>query len=216
MGKRKLDLMLKVDALTALTAVKNFFTLRELSEVISRPKSVISRYVSGDMAPSRQTAEEIVNALTKNSFARHYVGKALRKVRWDLNSLLLNSMFLTYIGLYFRYELLKAVAGSRLDLIIVCGDSSALLASGIIPYLRVRVTYLETLREEMTRMGKELKASVSSAVIATFLDKRTAEELKDLQGRVRLRLIVVEALIVEDPEGLKDLLSGTKLIYIIP
>ena len=209
-GRRRLDLSLKLDALIALKSVKKLFTLRELSEILELPQSVISRYVTGEVSPSKETAVEILNSLTSFSFAMRYLSKGLEEVRWDINALFRDPNFLTYMSLYFRSELLKSVAGSRLDLIIVCSEPSGLLASAILPYIDVGVAYVDMLR------GRDLRNVKKVAIIAAYLTKEGINELRKIRNSVKFKVAAIEALIVEDPEGLKKAFPEAVLIHMLP
>ena len=210
LGKRRLELSLKLDALIALRSVKKLFTLRELSELLELPISVISRYIAGETSPSKGTASNILNSLMDASFVRKYLSKALERVKWDINSLFKDPAFLTFMSLYFRNELLKSVAGSRLDLIIVCDGPSGLLASSILPYIDARITYVGA------SVGKDLRNVKTVAVLAAYLSKEVINELRSLRSSHDLRVVAIEALIAEDPEGLKKSFPHTITIHLLP
>lgn len=209
-GRRRLDLSLKLEALIALKSVKKFFTLYELSQPLGRPPSIISRYVAGDLSPSKETALRILNYLLDPSFVREYLNRALKRVEWDINALVKDPSFLTYIGLYFRHELIKSIAGSRLDLIIVCSGPSGLLTSTILPYINAEIHYIGDLRLK----SKDLKRLKTAAVLAAYLSREAIEELIKLKEA--LKIVIIEALIVEDPENLRKHFPKSLLIYMLP
>ncbi len=210
LGKRRLELSLKLDALIALRSVKRFFTLRELSELLELPISVISRYVAGEVSPSKGTASRILGSLMSPSFTRNYLGRALERVGWDINSLFKDPAFLTFMSLYFRSELLKSVAGSRLDLIIVCDEPSGLLASAILPYVDAGISYVGS------SGSKDLKNVKTVAVLAAYLSKEAINELRNLRSSHNLRVVIIEALIAENPEDLRNSFPEAVTIHLLP
>ncbi len=63
--KRAEGLRLQLDAVTYLKAVKRLMsvTYRDLSRILEIPESVLSRYVTGDMLPSLETARGMLKTL---------------------------------------------------------------------------------------------------------------------------------------------------------
>lgn len=63
--KRVEGLRLQIDAVAYLKSVKKLMsvTYRDLSKTLEIPESVLSRYVTGDMLPSLETAQEMLKIL---------------------------------------------------------------------------------------------------------------------------------------------------------
>ncbi|MEM2122075.1 MAG: phosphoribosyltransferase family protein [Candidatus Bathyarchaeia archaeon] len=64
-ASRILDLKYKLMTIELLNLAKNYYTYRELSQMIGLPETVLSRYVKGHVLPTIERAEAMNNVLQK-------------------------------------------------------------------------------------------------------------------------------------------------------
>jgi len=64
-GSRILDLKYKLMTIELLNLAKNYYTYRELAQIINLPETVLSRYVKGHVLPTIQRAESINKTLQR-------------------------------------------------------------------------------------------------------------------------------------------------------
>ena len=99
MQKSRLEkLNLQIEAIELLNIARNLlkYSYKELSEVLNIPESLLCRYVNGELIPSIDTAQQIVNKLD-NLLRLEHVLKQLIRVREniiDLNKIIFNPYLL--------------------------------------------------------------------------------------------------------------------------
>ncbi|MBS7657659.1 MAG: phosphoribosyltransferase family protein [Candidatus Bathyarchaeia archaeon] len=64
-GSRILELKYKLATIELLNLAKNYYTYRELSQIVGLPETVLSRYIKGHVLPTIKRAESI-NSLLQN------------------------------------------------------------------------------------------------------------------------------------------------------
>jgi len=155
MGRRASRLGVQLDAVEYLRSVKLLLDMpyRELSEVLKMPESVLSRYFTGSMLPSRKTAEWMLSRL----FEEYSLTKIVRRlVKFegdyiDLRNLLGNPHFLKLygirVGAYFSNRGVSKVVTAATDGIPLAVAAATRLNSQLViakQYREPNVKYLET------------------------------------------------------------------------
>ncbi len=216
-GRKKLDLISRLEAVNVLTAVKDVFLLRELTSILGIPEAVLSRYVMGSVIPTPSKARAIIDTLMRTDFMVEYLRRALERKGWDMDLLLNDPHFVTLTAIYFRRELLKAVAGSKLDLIITFNDTSALIASQVSTAIGV-TTCVCSVHEENKRISPPIiksRHSRSAAVIASYFSEEHAKLLRKLIDDTGVTLQTIVTVVLMDPLSLK-VIGYPPLIKLLP
>ena len=103
MLKSRLEkLNIQIEAIELLNTARNLLrcSYKELSEVVNIPESLLCRYVNGELVPSIETAQQIINKL-ENLLNLENVLKQLIRVREniiDLNRIIFNPHLLKLYG----------------------------------------------------------------------------------------------------------------------
>jgi hypothetical protein len=216
-GRKKLDLLSRLEAVDVLTAVKDVFLLRELASILNIPEAVLSRYVLGSVIPTASKARAITDTLMKADFITKYLRRALERRGWDIDLLLNDPHFITLTAIYFRRELLKTIAGSKLDLIITFNDASALIASQVSTAIGVATYICPSPTNDKAVSPPMLKSrhAKSAAVIASYFSGEHAKIIETLLNDSEITVQAIAAVVLMDPMSLK-VVGSPPVIKLLP
>ncbi|MCD6323812.1 MAG: hypothetical protein J7L55_01740 [Desulfurococcales archaeon] len=209
----------KHDALEVLNAARTLFTLKEISAMVGVRESLLSRYASGEVAPSRERAEAMLEALTKHDFLKEFLRRGLKKEGWSFPSLIGRPDFLELVSMYIYSMILDVVAGTRLDAVVTFKDESSLLASLVSTRLDVRVVTLDEgdVRGSVKTsfLSRVLRRSrpICVAVSGVF-DSVKASLLQELT-EVGVEVRAIATVLLMDPDALGKL-SSSEIISLLP
>lgn len=155
MGRRAGKLSAQLDAVEYLRSVKSLLDIpyKELSGVLGIPESVLSRYFTGDMLPSPETARKILTRLSEEYSLTNIVRKLVKLEGdyVDLRNVLGNPYFLKLYGIrvgsYFSDLGVSKVVTAATDGIPLAVAAATRLNSQIViakQYREPNINYLET------------------------------------------------------------------------
>ncbi|RLG81463.1 MAG: hypothetical protein DRO09_01970 [Thermoprotei archaeon] len=219
-GRKYRELLMRIDAVNALIAVKEAYPYEELSRVLSIPSSVLSRYYQGNMIPSVETSKKLLNELLAKEFVKRFLYDLVStKYGGDAVKAFSNPRVLNYIGMYMYRRIIENLAGTRIDGVIAPPDHSALIASFVASRLNLSMNLIKSIMTPIYEgLFKYFGADKGESVVAiyAFLGRECIPYLKKYIDSFRLNLKLVEAVVLVDANVPKDIRGDVLVEAIIP
>ncbi len=222
LGRKYVDLKLRIDAVDSLIAVKEAFSYSELSSLLSISAPILSKYHQGSTIPNKETSEKILNLLLSKGIVKDFIYRLLRSKKYgSIVRLLSNSLLVNYLSLYFYERIIDRLAGTSVAALIAPPDASALLALGIALRLNVSLTLIPSITTpiyESLELVKEVGIDRESPTVAIYaiLGKECVPHLKKFMELLKLDLKFIGAVILVDKSILNELPKGITVEYLLP
>ncbi len=145
-GSRIADLKYKLMTIELLNLAKNYYTYRELAQIIGLPETVLSRYVKGHVLPTIDRAQNINKILQK---IMRLEGEIQQRIRFDEFGYFDNTRLISDTLLLERavQHAINAFAGRRITKILVAAVDGIPLATLLAHRLGVGLIVAKKTRE---------------------------------------------------------------------
>jgi len=145
-GSRISDLKYKLMTIELLNLAKNYYTYRELAQIIGLPETVLSRYVKGHVLPTIDRAQNINRTLQK---IMRLEGEIQQRIRFDESGYFDNTKLISDTLLLERavQHAVNAFAGMRITKILAAAVDGVPLAALLAHRLGVGLIIAKKSRE---------------------------------------------------------------------
>jgi len=145
-GSRIIDLKYKLGTIDLLNLAKNYYTYRELAQIIGLPETVLSRYVKGHVLPTIDRAQEMNGILQR--ILRLEV-ELQKRLKFDDDGFFDNTQIISDPMLLERavQQAINGFAGKRITKIITAAVDGIPLATLIAHRLGVGMVIAKRVRE---------------------------------------------------------------------
>jgi len=145
-GSRISDLKYKLMTIELLNLAKNYYTYRELAQIIGLPETVLSRYVKGHVLPTIDRAQNINRTLQK---IMRLEGEIQQRIRFDDQGYFDNTHLISDTLLLERavQHAVNAFAGMRITKVLAAATDGIPLAALLAHRLGVGLVIAKKNRE---------------------------------------------------------------------
>jgi adenine/guanine phosphoribosyltransferase-like PRPP-binding protein len=145
-GSRISDLKYKLMTIELLNLAKNYYTYRELAQIIGLPETVLSRYVKGHVLPTIDRAQNINRTLQK---IMRLEGEIQQRIRFDDSGYFDNTHLISDTLLLERavQHAVNAFAGMRITKVLAAATDGIPLAALLAHRLGVGLVIAKKSRE---------------------------------------------------------------------
>jgi purine operon repressor len=145
-GSRISDLKYKLMTIELLNLAKNYYTYRELAQIIGLPETVLSRYVKGHVLPTIDRAQNINRTLQK---IMRLEGEIQQRIRFDDSGYFDNTHLISDTLLLERavQHAVNAFAGMRITKVLAAATDGIPLAALLAHRLGVGLVIAKKNRE---------------------------------------------------------------------
>ena len=162
-GSRISDLKYKLMTIELLNLAKNYYTYRELAQIVGLPETVLSRYVKGHVLPTIDRAQNINRTLQK---IMRLEGEIQQRIRFDDAGYFDNTHLISDTLLLERavQHAVNAFAGTRITKILAAATDGIPLAALLAHRLGVGLVIAK----------KEREVGVREFIEEVFIPSKTA------------------------------------------
>jgi len=173
-GSRISDLKYKLMTIELLNLAKNYYTYRELAQIIGLPETVLSRYVKGHVLPTIDRAQNINRTLQK---IMRLEGEIQQRIRFDEAGYFDNTKLISDTLLLERavQHAVNAFAGMRITKILAAAVDGVPLAALLAHRLGVGLIIAKKSREVGVReFIEEIYIPAKTAMMVSLYVPRDA------------------------------------------
>jgi purine operon repressor len=173
-GSRISDLKYKLMTIELLNLAKNYYTYRELAQIIGLPETVLSRYVKGHVLPTIDRAQSINQTLQK---IMRLEGEIQQRIRFDELGYFDNTRLISDTLLLERavQHAINAFAGKRITKVLAAAVDGIPLATLVAHRLGVGLIIAKKSREVGVReFIEEIYIPAKTAIMMSLFVPRDA------------------------------------------
>jgi adenine/guanine phosphoribosyltransferase-like PRPP-binding protein len=173
-GSRISDLKYKLMTIELLNLAKNYYTYRELAQIIGLPETVLSRYVKGHVLPTIDRAQSINQTLQK---IMRLEGEIQQRIRFDELGYFDNTRLISDTLLLERavQHAINAFAGKRITKVLAAAVDGIPLATLVAHRLGVGLVIAKKSREVGVReFIEEIYIPAKTAIMMSLFVPRDA------------------------------------------
>jgi len=173
-GSRISDLKYKLMTIELLNLAKNYYTYRELAQIIGLPETVLSRYVKGHVLPTIDRAQSINQTLQK---IMRLEGEIQQRIRFDELGYFDNTRLISDTLLLERavQHAINAFAGKRITKVLAAAVDGIPLATLVAHRLGVGLIMAKKSREVGVReFIEEIYIPSKTAIMMSLFVPRDA------------------------------------------
>jgi len=173
-GSRISDLKYKLMTIELLNLAKNYYTYRELAQIIGLPETVLSRYVKGHVLPTIDRAQSINQTLQK---IMRLEGEIQQRIRFDELGYFDNTRLISDTLLLERavQHAINAFAGKRITKVLAAAVDGIPLATLVAHRLGVGLIIAKKSREVGVReFIEEIYIPSKTAIMMSLFVPRDA------------------------------------------
>ncbi len=216
-GRKRLEILIRNEAVCALHAAKRVYPLVKLSQVLGIPISTLSRYVQGETVPNIGTARAILEALLDDKFFRELVARALSKLSWDLNAFFSDPKLSKIVSMYFMKKLLDLLAGTSVNYLITFPGYSSLISSHIALSMDLPVVVLgDHSHSDWFVVKPTIRRGSTAVVSAAVFGKEEGLFIRKLVNDKDIEIVLIESFILYDREQVMQMFSSVPIVSVLP
>jgi len=223
-GRKLTSMIRKLDAVIALLAAKEVYSYKDLSSILGISLTTLSKYSQGEIIPSEEKASMILTRLLDRKLIKDFMCRLISKYDSDLLRILGKPILAEYLGMYLCNRVVEMLAGSKVDAIIAPTDYSLPLASIIALRLGVFTIPLSTSQyvlccdevQEDVRRSLRIKRELNVVSVHVVFSRDDAFVLKDFIQQHKLKLKLIEALLLADASISISMFKGVLIESILP